>query len=156
GVKSQEESAGAIQALGGLTVGDRWNGLTTTGQHWRGSWGPVLIYDGIPTEGELSRMRELLEMLAKKGGPPVSDNTPSLPDLDTAAGVALMNEDGTLLYEREPDVLRVPASTVKLMSAFVARRTITDAMLDNEVVATTTGGSLVAGNSYSLRTLFYV
>ena len=156
GVKSQKGSAGASPALGGLTVGDRWNASSTQGQHWRGSWGPVLIYDGIPTEGELSRMRELLEMLAKKGVPPVSDNTPSLPDLDTAAGVALMNEDGTLLYEREPDVLRVPASTVKLMSAFVARRTITDAMLDDEVVATTTGGSLVAGNSYSLRTLFYV
>ena len=156
GIKSQEESVGASPALGGLTVGDRWNGLTAPGQHWRGTWGPVLIYDGTPTEGELSRMRELLETLAKKWEPPVSDDSPSVPDLGTAAGVALMDETGALLYEREPDVLRVPASTVKLMSAFVARRTITDAMLDDEVVATTTGGSLVAGNSYSLRTLFYV
>ena len=147
GERAGDHPAGE-RGLDGLTVGERY---APNGTHWRGSIGPVLIYPGEADDGVRLRMEQLLTTLSETWVAPKVEE----PRLDTAAGIAVMDEAGNLVYGEDPDTHRVPASTLKLMSAYVARKTITDARLEDPITAAESFGPIAAGRAYSAREMFY-
>lgn len=139
--------------LDGLTLGNHQ--ASAAGRFWDGLIGPTLIYKGIPTDDVRDRMTRMLQSLTIPTGYVASDRLSS-------KEAVLMNQDGTLDFEKNPDQLEIPASLTKMLTQFVARQTITDAQIDNSVTLTeedALSGStpqLKAGDVLTYRDLFYL
>lgn len=140
-----------MQPLGGLTLGSRH---AENGTHWRGGYGPVLLYQGVPSAAVRDRMTDLLRSLVT----PYSPAALPQPSLGLTASSALsVDPDGTVLYEKAADTLAYTASTVKLLTALTARTVLSN--LDQQVTITSADvdswiQSLKVGDVISVRDLF--
>lgn len=143
------------QPLGGLTIGGRYASRTTANQ-WNGFIGPVIIYAGVPEDAVRQRMERLLAgyVNAWVGADQIA--SPSA-ILKTAAG--------KIVYAKDADQPRVPASLTKVLTSYVARsRWLTDARLDDlvEIVESDDVGGvgssprLKVGDQVSYRDLLYM
>lgn len=140
------------QPLNGITWGDRY---FSNGTHWNGTMGPLLVYDGVPPEAVRERMTRLLLDLA-------GIHTEHPVDLVVAQTAYSTDRHGNVEYEKNADTFMPPASTIKMLTAYVARRIITDNRLDELVTVSaeddlsgTTAPVLQVGDQVTYRDLLY-
>lgn len=140
-------------SFSGLTIGNHQKG--GSGRHWVGNIGPILIYRGIPSESIRERMTRTLWSFTTAIGQRLEDTLLS-------RSAVLMRANGDLVSCKNPDRLETPASLTKMLTAYLARQTITDERLDETITLTDddnlTGSApaLYPGDEISYRNLFYL
>ena len=139
--------------LNGLTIGGRYNNNTAE-TVWDGWIGPVLIFKGIPSDEQRNRMEKLLRAY-------LVGNTESV---QVASEAAIGFVGNTITYKKNIDEPLIPASLTKMLTGVIARKTITNALLDEPVTVTSTdnpGGQgslprLQVGDVITYRDLLYL
>ncbi|WP_313812347.1 hypothetical protein [Glutamicibacter sp.] len=152
-------STANTRPLDGLTLGNHQAG--TAGRWWDGLIGPTLIYKGIPSDDVRARMERALQSITLPASLVQSDRLKS-------KEAVLMRADGTLDFGKLPDQPEIPASLTKMLTQYVARKTVTNARLNEALtldstemstINTITGGSspeIKAGDVITWRELFYL
>ena len=141
------------QALNGLTIGS--SASLATGNTWDGWIGPVLIYDGVPPVEVRERMTRLLRGYSVASGASVDK---------VRSEAAVYASDDTVLYGKNADEPKIPASITKVMTGYIVRETITDERLDELVTVASSDGltgsgtspELFDGDQISYRDLLYL
>lgn len=97
---------------------------------------------------------------------PLTDRVSALENTDgqliSSKEAILMRADGSTDFEKNADVLDIPASMTKMLTMWLARQTITDARLDETVTLTASDSldgstpQLQVGDVLTFRELFYL
>lgn len=116
-----------VHALSGITFGT--DHRVSANRYWDGFLGPVLLYNGIPSQAVRDRMTRLLKAFA------VGTGNVKIDRLNSTAAV-LVNQDRSVEFGKNADKLQVPASMTKLLTGYVVRQVIGNDRLEETTVLT--------------------
>lgn len=134
-VLQPQSDSGFTNQLTAIRLGNRFSGVN----EWIGWVGPVLIHRGIPSDEVRERMMRLMLSLSKKDGYKA--------DSLKSTGVIRRRVSGEIEMSKNPDVPVIPASTLKLLTAYLVRQYIaTEVQLDTPVTLRTSDGLAVSGS----------
>ncbi|WP_105567121.1 serine hydrolase [Microbacterium halophytorum] len=120
--------------MSGLTIGGHSSG--NAAYTWDGKIGAIAIFDGVPSAEVRQRMERLLT---------ARSNPPGYQVDGLSSKAAIMREAGAVTFEKNVSEPIIPASLTKMLTAWLARQTITDARLDETVTVTTADGLTGSG-----------